>query len=139
MFEALCNAEETARFRAGGFEVADRLRRDGTFEYGLVRLAAIERDLLIGHRRLSKGALHPDERTEVDHTRGPGIEAHTKRHISIANATDRLAAVLATPEWRGSEVRTEGTPDGEGFVHFLKHSSGARMRLLAGVSRPCEE
>lgn len=136
IFDVRVNAEEAAKYKAELYEVSEILTRGGAFEYAVVRLSARERDLLAGYRHLKRGALSMDDKTAVDYTKGPGIAAHTARHVAISNATDRLAAVLDTPEWRGSEVRSE-IERGE-TVHYLKHSSGARMKLLAGVSRPCE-
>ena len=67
-----------------------------------------------------------------------GKQPRQVRNLQLAAPQDRLAVVLNTKEWAGSEVLRTEEENGE-LVHYLKHSSGARMRLLAGVSRPCEE
>lgn len=57
------------------------------------------------------------------------------RTLGCAEPEDRLGVVLNSKEWAGSEVLRTAEENGE-LVHYLKHSSGARMRLLAGAPRP---
>jgi len=91
----------------------------------VVKLNAAERDAL----RLARGVF--GERCAVDHTRSPEVRKLSAQaaRVERAPAGERVATLLSTPMWRGSEVsRLEN-----GRVR-LRHPSGAVAILWAEAS-----
>lgn len=121
--------QEASALRAAGFEVRVRANVITTPYEKVATVNAPERDAIY----FARGALSSPPK--CDTTRSPLFQKMNERHNALNNAEpdERLAVVLRSKLWAGSEVEEGFVPSGE-RVFYLKHPSGARMRLLGSAA-----
>ncbi|MCC6808510.1 MAG: hypothetical protein IT381_13880 [Deltaproteobacteria bacterium] len=151
--DVACSAVEACRLLRRGFAI-DRVRErfwytakgspllsawvDRSTAY-VVKMSAEERDAFEYERFRLGGKFR---RPAIDFTRSPGIEALRARTTRVqASALDvigkpmpiasSIAALLATPEWKGSKVSEGRDTRGRPVVLLLHEKSGARCTLYA--------
>lgn len=155
VLDVACNAVEACRLLRRGFaidrthgSIAYHPKGHGLSAWGdrstayVVKMSAEERDAFEYERfRLGRKFRRP----AIDFTRAPDIKAHAARNARVQRAafdasfdppkltpiTDTVAALLATPEWKGSKVSEGRDTRGREVVLLLHEKSGARCTLYA--------